>query len=185
MPQFTDTAGRTWTVAFDGLLLKELRDAQGIDLADVVSSVYLQLERDPALLTQALAFLCREQLAAQKLSPAEFSKSLIGRHLDEAFAALWGAAEVFFPAKLWSALASRCNQERQVQEVRQKMQLLGLLDLPEELRNELYAELGKKMGSSIDSQILAAGSSAAPGPGDIPPTSASSSPASAECIPAA
>ena len=188
MPQFTDCNQRTWTVAFDGLLLKELRDAQGIDLADVVSSVYLQLERDPALLTQALAFLCREQLAAQRLSPAEFSKGLIGRHLDEAFAALWGAAEVFFPQKLWSALSLRLSQERTALEEYARMQPMLLMfnqkEMPPELKEQVWAMLGEVLRTFGLRTSPAAGPSAS-GPASTPPTSASSSPASSGSTPAA
>ena len=174
---FVDSAGCRWTVSLDGLTLKALRDAHQIDLADVAGAVYVQLERDPALLTQALAFLCADQMkeaAPGGLTAAQFSKRLVGQHLEQAFAALWGAAELFFPPKLWSALSSRSCQEKQVLEVRQKMQLLGLLDLPPELREELYGELGRMMHTSIGSLSLPAAPSAASGPEGTPPTPASS-----------
>src|SRR5688500_792178 len=112
MPSFQDATGREWHVAFDGLSLKSLRDAHGTDLADVLDAVYMQLERDPALLTTALAHLCREQLAKEQLSPEQFARSLRGRVLEDAFAAVWGAAEGFFPPKLWSVLCTLYEQQK-------------------------------------------------------------------------
>lgn len=171
MPQFTDCNQRTWTVAFDGLTLIELRDTHKIDLADVLSATYVELERDPGLLTKALAFLCREQIEKAGITPPQFSRALIGGHLEEAFAALWGAAELFFPAKLWSALSSRCEQEKKASETRQQMKVLGLLeDLPPELRDQLYAEIGKSLPTALPTSP--AGEASASGPDSTPPTPA-------------
>ena len=171
MPQFTDCNQRTWTVAFDGLSLIELRETHKIDLADVLSATYVQLERDPALLTQSLAFLCRHQIKEAGITPGQFSKALIGSHLEQAFAALWGAAEAFFPPKLWSVLSSRCEQEKKASETRQQMKVLGLLeDLPPELRDQLYAEIGKSLPIALPTST--AGEVSASGQASTPPTPA-------------
>ncbi len=184
MPQFTDTSGRTWTIALDGLSLKELRDALQIDLADVLNSQYVQLERDPALLTAALAHFLAEPIKAAGLTPKQFAASLIGRHLDEAFAALWGAAEAFFPAKLWSVLSSLYETQKRETEVRLQLKALGLIDnLPPEIREQIYAEIGKSL-PNIGSLISAGKAPSASGPVSTPSTAASNSPASAESTPA-
>jgi len=175
MTQFTDTAARTWTVALDGLLLNELRDTLHIDLADVLSATYVQLERDPALLTKALAFLCREQLASQKVTASEFSKALIGRHLDEAFTALWGAAELFFPAKLFAALSSRLNDERTAMDEYLKMRPMLLMfnqpEVPPDLREQVWSMLGDVM-RTLGLQSSPGAAPSVSGPASTPPTPA-------------
>jgi hypothetical protein len=185
MPTFKDTNGREWTVALDGLLLKSLRDAHGIDLADVLNATYVQLERDPALLTTALAHLCGEQLKSANVPPAMFSRAVCGRALEDAFAALWGAAEGFFPPKLWSVLSSLYEQQTRETEVRLQLKALGLIDqMPPEIRDQIYAEIGKSV-PNIGSLVSRGVAASASGLAGTPPTSASSWPASSESIPAA
>lgn len=184
MPTFTDTAGREWTVALDGLLLKSLRDAHGIDLADVLSAQYVQLERDPALLTTALAHLLRDQLAKQGVTAEQLAAALRGPCLESAFAALWGAAEGFFPPKLWRVLSSLYEQQTKQTEIKTQLAALGLIDsLPPEIREAIYAEIGRQL-PNFDSLISAQGTSVASASGETPPTSASSSPVSSESTPA-
>jgi hypothetical protein len=185
MSQFTDTSGRTWTLALDGLALKDLRDQLQIDLADVVNASYVQLERDPALLTAALAHLLTDQIKAAGITPRQFSAAMIGRHLDEAFAALWGAAEAFFPAKLWSVLSSLYDQQKREETVRLQIKQLGLLnDMPQEIRDSIYAQIGKSL-PNIGSLISAGAVPSASGLASTPSTVATSSPASSESTPAA
>jgi hypothetical protein len=185
MPTFKDSAGHEWQVAFDGLLLNSLRAEHGIDLADVLAAQYVQLERDPGLLTTALAHLCGEQLKAKNISPQQFSKAMFGPALEQGFAALWGAAEGFFPPKLWSALSSLYAQEKKQETLRQQMKQLGLLnEMPAEIRDGIYAQIGKTL-PTFSSLISSGGVPSASGPEATPPTAASSSPDSAASTPAA
>ena len=185
MPSFKDTNGREWTVAIDGLLLKSLRDAHGIDLADVLNATYVQLERDPALLTTALAHLCAEQLKQAGLTREQFSRAVVGKALEDGFAAVWGAAENFFPPKLWSVLSSLYSQQQKETDARLLLKSLSLLsDMPPEIREPIYAEIGKSL-PNIGLLISRGGAGSASGPAVIPPSAATSSPASSESTPAA
>jgi hypothetical protein len=185
VPTFKDNNHREWTVAFDGLLLKSLRDQHQIDLADVLSAVYVQLERDPALLTTALAHLCAEQLQQAGLTREQFSRAVVGKALEDGFAALWGAAELFFPPKLWSVLSSLYSQQQKETDARLLLKSLSLLsDMPPEIREPIYAEIGKSL-PNIGSLISRAAAGSASGQADTPPSTATSSPASSASTPAA
>lgn len=177
MPTFKDAAGRDWIVAFDGLLLKELRDNKKIDLADVMQATYLKLERDPSTLVDALSFVCGDQIKAAGITPRQFSTALVGKALDDSLAAVWGAAELFFQPKLWSALVSRCAQERAALDQYQKMQPMLLMfnqpEMPAELREQVWAMLGETM-RTLGLQNSAPVESSASGQEIIPSTSVTS-----------
>src|SRR5687768_2275553 len=104
MSTFKDSAGREWHIRFDGLLLADLRQQHQINLADLTGADYLALDRDPSVLTVAVAHLVRDQLTAAKVTREQFAAALVGQSLDDALEALWEAAKVFFPPKRLSAL---------------------------------------------------------------------------------
>ena len=176
---------RRRAVALDGLLLKSLRDEHAIDLADVLNATYVELERDPALLTTALAHLCAEQLKQAGLTREQFSRAVVGKALEDGFAALWGAAENFFPPKLWSVLSSLYSQQQKETDARLLLKSLSLLsDMPPEIRESIYAEIGKSL-PNISSLISRAAAGSASGQEGTPPSAATSSPASSASTPAA
>ena len=76
------------------------------------------------------------------------------------------------------------EQQKKEAEVRQQIKQLGLLgEMPPEIRDQIYAEIGKSL-PNIGSLISAGKVPAASGPANTPSTAASNSPASAESTPA-
>lgn len=175
MPSFRDAMGREWLVQFDGITLKELRDAHKIDLSDVVGSIYSQLKRDPALLTVALAFLCADKIKDAKLTAKEFAASIKGTVIDDAFAALWGAAEGFFPPKHLSVLSSRLEEETKMQDgwaqIKPLMGMLSQPEVPSEIREQVWVLMAKMFPTDLSSLM---GGVSATGPEGTPPTAATS-----------
>src|SRR5436190_22887357 len=111
MPVFKDTNSREWSIRFDGVLLKELREAHKINLADIGGASYALLHNDPSALTTAVCFLCADQLETAKLTPKQLAIALYGEAIDDAWAAIWEAAKVFFPPRLLSVLQLRFAQQ--------------------------------------------------------------------------
>lgn len=190
MPSFKDINSRVWKIDFDGLLLSDLRTEHKIDLADVTAETYVKLERDDALLTVALCFLCGEQIKDAKLTAKEFAGLLRGQVLADAMAAIWEAAKLFFRPKVWSALQSAYNQRQEAQEkwdtLRPAMAMLNQPDMPEAMKQAVLATITDQMQSmrSTDLQNLVEKQSAS-GPAATLATSASPSPDSAASTPAA
>jgi hypothetical protein len=190
MPVFKDTAGREWQVRFDGLLLLDLRQAESIDLADVSGQTYARLERDPALLTAALCVLVRDQLAELKLTRQQFAQVLAGEAFEQAFAALWEAAQNFFPPKLRSALASNLAQHREAldqwEQLRPMMAMLDQPDMPAAMKSAVMEAIASQIKGMTAGDLQSLRSQfAASGPAAIPPCAASSSPEPVASAPAA
>lgn len=193
MPTFKDLAGREWTIRFDGLLLDELRTERGIDLTDLIGSVYVTLEHDAALLTRALCFLCRDEIEKASLTPRQFAANIAGAVLDSAFAAILQAAQDFFPPRQWSGMHSRyCQQTTMLGEWVQAQPILAVLNRPEvspSLREAMLRELASSLRPATTPTTTASSNSAAAesatGRAVTRSRRRSASPATAEPAPAA
>lgn len=142
---FSDGGGHVWNIRFDGLTLAALRDALGINLADVTGDAFFRLETDQSVLTRVVCFLLRDQLAAQQVTDKQFANLLVGDRAEAAMAAMWGAATNFFRPKLLSAVESACKQRCQWQEIAPALAMLNQPDLPDSLRLAMLEQLGLKM----------------------------------------
>ena len=190
MPTFTDDNKREWSIRFDGVLLGELRDATGIDLADVGGESWVKLETDQSSLTKAVCFLCREQLAAKGLTERQLSESLSGESAESALQALWGAAKVFFRPKLLSVLQSAYSQRMEAQEqwnqLRPMLTMLNQPEMPEAMLAAIWEQLTTTMeGMAAIGSQPSSGNPSATGPAPAPSKPATALPASAELSPAA
>lgn len=97
---FTDTAGRSWAVSVNVASLKRVKEALGVDLADVVGEdggVIARLASDPALLVDVLYVLCRSQAAETGVSDEQFGEAMSGDVLADATDAFVEALIQFFP----------------------------------------------------------------------------------------
>lgn len=191
MPTFRDANQREWLVSFDGLLLGEVRDECKVDLCDPGAEGYLRLQMDDALLVQVLTALLRESIAAAKLTGRDFSKAIRGQSIEDAFAAIWSAAENFFPAKKWSAMQSAfqalCRNQEAWDELRPMMRLLNNPDMPDSMREAVLEAIGKEIGkmAPTDSAPSTGETSATNSTGAMASPPASTSPESPESVPAA
>lgn len=190
MPTFRDNNDREWSIRFDGLTLRALREELKIDLADVTGATYTKLESDDAELTAAVCYLVRNQLATASLKKEQFAESLTGAALESAMQAIWGAAKVFFRPKLWSALESNYAQRKEAMatwdELRPAMLVLDQPDMPQAMREVVMDTLAEKMRTMTDggSPELMEKLSAF-GPAPTPFLSAIASPDSSASTPAA
>ena len=172
-------------IRFDGLTLAGLKDAHGLNLADVTGDAYWQLETDQSVLTRAVCFLLREQLAAQGVTEKQLANLLVGDVAEAAMAAIWGAATSFFRPKLLSALTSACEQRRQWAEVAPAMAMLNRPEMPPEMREVILTQVAARMNGMSGGSPLSAAEASASGPAVNRSPPASGGPAPAESAPAA
>lgn len=141
MATFKDANGRDWSIKFDGLLLKELRDEHGINLGDLSGADYARIETDAAALVESLVCLCSEEIKAAGLSPKQFAAALTGEALDAGLKAIWGAAQGFFPKARLSGLESNFRTQL---ELRQAMAMLPPGTSGELMSGALQSLMGAK-----------------------------------------
>lgn len=153
MTTFQDNAGTEWKLSLDAFTLGELRDAKKIDLADPAGLDYARCERDPATLVAALAVLCSDERKAKSLSERDFAKRITGEAIERAWDALWRAAKVFFPPKLWSDLESNLGQHRGMEAARPMMAALNQPGMPQEMREVVMQQVASMLSGSFENSM--------------------------------
>lgn len=99
MKTFTDTTGRTWTVAINVDAIRRVRALLEINLLDAVDGRLLErLVTDPILLCDILFALVKPEAEAQNVSDEDFGRALGGDVLDQATTALLEELVDFFPS---------------------------------------------------------------------------------------
>ena len=99
---FKDSKGNTWDVAVNVGSVRQVKDALGFDLMDVVSqnsAVLTNLYEDPMTLVDTLYVLCKNQADARGVSDMEFGTAFNGDAIQEATRALIEGLLDFFPPR--------------------------------------------------------------------------------------
>jgi hypothetical protein len=161
MPEFTDATGQSWTVALDGLSLAELREKAAVDI--VQDGLYFLEEREDVL-TKALLVLCREQRDERKLTDRQFSKLIAGQVAELALDAVRGAATFFFRPSRWSAIQSRSQQRKELDEqyqaLRPMLEMLNRPDMPAAMRQAVMSTITEQIEAATSSRNSALNPSA-------------------------
>jgi len=107
-PTFTDTAARTWRVAFTPAAVRTIRTVLGIDLARLVKdpaklgAALFGPAAPPELVVQLAAVVCHEQREERLVSPEEFGRALTDPTTYEAAGrALFAALAAYYPHSAW------------------------------------------------------------------------------------
>ena len=151
MSKFTDQMGESWTVEFDGLLLDDIANATGVDLADLSGGGLVEVEQDAKKLVRVLCVICADEISNRGKSNRDFAKRIVGETIEKATEAIVSAAGNFFPPKQWSELQSRLDSQRQLAEqTRTAKPLMALLAvLPEGMRIGAMEELQRSMAQGM------------------------------------
>ncbi|MEX2388776.1 MAG: hypothetical protein WD534_12935 [Phycisphaeraceae bacterium] len=99
MKTFTDSAGRTWTLAITVDAIKRVQTLAGVNLADITSGdppLLTRLEVDLVLLCDVIYALVQPQAEQAGLSDEQFGQALGGDAILAAHDAFWGALSDFF-----------------------------------------------------------------------------------------
>ena len=151
MRQFVDLDGRSWDVALDGFSLGELRD-KGVD---IVQDGLFYIEQREDVLLKALAILCREQITKHQLSDRAFARGIAGVAIEQAFEAVRGAAEDFFPPKRWSEIQSRSEKRKDADQTFQDfapmLELLNRPQMPPAMRQAVLDAVASKLEEGTSS----------------------------------
>ena len=97
MKTFSDTTGRTWSIAVNVDAVKRVRDLLNEDLLDV-KQVLERLMVDPILLCDVVYCICKPQADAAGISDQEFGQSMGGDSILHAKRALMAELVDFFPS---------------------------------------------------------------------------------------
>lgn len=95
---FKDSTGREWSVNVVVDTIEKVREI-GVDLGDVTAQAMKRLAIDDVLLVRSLWLICEAQADKAGVTPQQFGESLFGDALDDAYEALRGALDDFFPRR--------------------------------------------------------------------------------------
>jgi len=106
MKSFTDSKGRSWTIAVHVSSIQMVKAETGIDLAEAYSggSMIRDLLADPVLPAQVILALCTDQVAKYNTDLEDLSQSITGEAADAALKALIDDIVDFSPGRLRPAL---------------------------------------------------------------------------------
>lgn len=100
MKTFTDSAGRTWTIAITVDAIKRVEGLiKGVNLANLTSGdppLLTRLETDVVLLRDVIFALVKPQAEQQSVTDEEFGKALGGEAIMAAHDAFWQELTDFF-----------------------------------------------------------------------------------------
>jgi hypothetical protein len=121
MKNFTDNAGRTWTVTINVDAMKRVRDALGIHLGKVLDDnlkPLAEILEDPIRLVDVVYCLCKQQADAQAVSDMEFGRAMAGDAIMGAADAFVEALTDFFPnARARAMLTALMGKGRKVRDL--------------------------------------------------------------------
>jgi len=99
MKQFTDNAGRSWTVEVNVAALKRVKGLAGVDLLEVLDGTLIErLIRDPVLLCDVLYAACKPEADRLGVSDEEFGRAMAGDAIEAATGALLDEIVSFCPS---------------------------------------------------------------------------------------
>jgi len=188
MAFFKDNGGNEWPVEFDAFLLDDTRKETGIDLADISSGGWLQVETDSVALGRVMASICRAEIKSRHLTAQDFAKRLRGAVIEAAREALRIEAADFFPPSEWSAIRSNLTKRTEAKDQAASIQaaMAAMDGMSPEFRQGAMEALREAMTGSamegINSVRSMAGQSAS-GPDGTPSVNAIDGPENAESRP--
>ena len=158
MKTFSDTTGRTWSIAVNVDAVKRVRDLLKEDLLDV-KQILERLMVDPILLCDVIYCICKPQADAEGVSDEQFGQAMGGDSILHAKRALLGELVDFFPSaadreNLKAAITKFDNlAQRAAELIRQRLESPSL-------SREIEAALGK-VGDSFTNRPVSSASTPA------------------------
>ena len=155
MSIFKDSRGDEWRVSLDAFLLDDIRKQTGVDLADLTSGGWHQIETDAGACVRVLAVVCADEIKARGRQSRDFARAVRQEAIDAGRAALWSEGADFFPQSQWSAIASNCETRRTNQKhaalLATNRELLGTLAAANIDLQTIVAEMIREGGAGTTS----------------------------------
>lgn len=162
MKTFTDTNGRTWSVALNIAAVKRVRDLAGVDLLapagqaagadDAGETVITRLAGDPVLLCDVVYAVCKPEADAADIRDEDFGRAMAGDAIDAATRALLEELADFFP--------NRRDRDR-ARRILTKMD--ALMDRAQDLLDAQTSD--EKLEAEIDAAVATLGETLGSSPG--------------------
>jgi len=116
MRNFTDSTGRSWTIAINVNAIKRVRALVQVDLLEAADGRLIEkLVSDPVLLCDVIYALCKEQADAAGIDDEAFGRAMAGDAIDAAVTALLEELVDFFPLARRRVLGKALAKLRQLE----------------------------------------------------------------------
>lgn len=144
--QFKNANGVQWTVKVTVDVIEHVREI-GVDLGDITAATMKRLAMDDVLLVRTMWLVCEPQAEKAGVTPAQFGEAMVGDTLDDAYEALRGSLEDFFPSRKRSFWLKMLETDQEVQAKAMEMGLAALTDqasreqIDQALKTRIEAEM--------------------------------------------
>ena len=99
MKQFTDNAGRTWTIAINVDAIKRVKGLLDVNLLEIVEGTLIErLIRDPVLLCDVVYVVCKPEADEKNVSDEDFGRAMAGDAIEHATKAVLEELVGFSPS---------------------------------------------------------------------------------------
>ena len=99
MKQFTDNAGRTWTIAINVDAIKRVKGLLDVNLLEIVEGTLIErLIRDPVLLCDVVYVICKPEADEKNVSDEDFGRAMAGDAIEHATKAVLEELVGFSPS---------------------------------------------------------------------------------------
>lgn len=171
MASFNDNSGKEWEVRLDAPTIMRIRgecDPRFMLEGDGEDNTYQRLQTDPVLLCRVIFHACHKQRGERQISEETFYFDVIGDAIDAATDALLKAMQSFTPRRMRELLGAFAAKQTRIRQLVTEKALARLNDPG--LEEALVAMVDKQIDAAFAESLT-------------PPSSATSSPASAESAP--
>ena len=166
MKQFTDNAGRIWTIAINVDAIKRVKGLLDVNLLEIVEGTLIErLIRDPVLLCDVVYVVCKPEADEKNVSDEDFGRAMAGDAIEHATKAVLEELVVFSPSP-----RDRANLQRVLETTYRVMDKARDMVEAKLTSNELEKSIEQALQSANDSSSSAPASSVS-NPGPSPSTS--------------
>lgn len=148
--KFKNAAGVEWIVKVTVDVIERVREI-GVDLGDITAATMKRLAMDDVLLVRTMWLACEPQAEKAGVTPAQFGEAMVGDTLDDAYEALRGGLEDFFPSRKRSFWLKMLATDQEVQAQAMEMGLAALADQAnkEEISRALKTRIEAEMAATL------------------------------------
>ncbi len=149
MAKFKDAKDREWIVDVTVGIIKKVRKALDIDLADPSGADVNHMIDDPVLLVDTLWLLCEDQAKEKEITDEDFGRGLVGDPIELATTALLDAVADFFPGSKRSLLRKATEK---MTAIRRKAEAIAIKKINDP---QIEAKLEAAMEARIETELNA------------------------------
>lgn len=147
---FCDSDGRRWPIKVTVDVIEKVREI-GVDLGDVTGTTIRTLTNDDVLLVRSLWIICEAAAKTAGVTATQFGEALVGDVIDDAFDALRGSIEDFFPRRKREYWLKMIEADRDTQTEALRIGLESLND--QEIRSRISEAVRDRVKVEIEKSL--------------------------------